>query len=191
MKKHLTNHSLLKKLKLVSSKLLFVDHAQLRQLSPNFALIFIFFDLFLFFLMNFLTNFISTQAVIVNTDEIIDSNEKLLITKKVLFIHDSDLDFLLVSKKISILSKLAKRVKKNNQYFTEPKKALELVKKGEASSFFIYNFKQNVLSYLLEFAQFIKNPIIFMKPTNYYEIINSYSIKKKLEKNKKKFIHQW
>ena len=36
---------------------------------------------FFLFLINLLTNFVKTDAVIVNTNELIDSNEKLLLTR--------------------------------------------------------------------------------------------------------------
>ena len=70
-------------------------------------------------------------------------------------------------------------------------KILKMVKKDESSSFFIFGAKPTVLIYLLTIARWIKNPIIFMKPTNYHEVFYVYIMRKNLEKDKKKFINQW
>ena len=182
----------IKKSKLILSKLLYEDATQLRALSPEIALIFVFFNLFLFILINLLTNFIKTDALIVNTDEIIDSNEKLLTTKKILLI--SDFDFLGFSffPESSLLFKLVKRKKENNQYLliTDIEKLKEIIRKFESSSFFILNSKDKLFEYLLICAAFIKSSIIFRQPTYYHETVYMYEMRKNLQNNKKKFIHQ-
>ena len=184
----------IKKSKLVSSKLLYDDYTQLRAFSSKIALIFLFFNFFLFFLINLLTNFIKTDAVIVNTDEIIDSNEKLLSTPKILLTLDFKLWHLSHFPKNSLLFKVVNRKKENYQYVTFTSnwtKTWKIIEKGESSSFFIFAAKPTVLLYLVAFAEHTKNPIIFIKPTNYHEIIYVYYMRKKLEKKKKKFINQW
>ena len=98
----------IKKSKLFLSKFLYDDYTQLRALSSKVALIFLFFNLFLFILINLLTNFIKTEAVIVNTDEIIDSNKKLLSTPKILFINYLYFDTFSSLPKNSLLFKLIK-----------------------------------------------------------------------------------
>ena len=102
----------LKKSKLVSSKLLYDDYTQLRAFSSKIALIFLFFNFFLFILINLLTNFIKTDAVIVNTDELIDSNEKLLSTTKILLTTSYELKYLSTFPKSSLLFKFVTRKKK-------------------------------------------------------------------------------
>ena len=191
-KKHFPFLSPLKKSKLVSSKLLYDDYTQLRAFSSKIALIFLFFNLFLFILINLLTNFIKTEAVIVNTDELIDSNEKLSSTSKILFTFE--LEYFSSFPKNSLIFKVVTKKKENYQYVTSESnntKIFKIIKKGESSSFFIFDQKPTVLINLVLFAKFTKNPIIFMKPNRYNEIICVYYIKKKLEKNKKKFINQW
>ena len=184
----------LKKSKLVLSKLLFDDYNQLRAFSYKIALISLFFNLFLFILINLLTNFIKTDAVIVNTDELIDSNEKLLSTTKILFTRNWELYYFSTSPKNSLLFKFVTRKKENYQYVTPESnftKMWEIIKKGESSSFFIFNTKPTVLIILITLAMYTKNPIIFMKPTSYHELKGVYYMRKNLEKNKKKFINQW
>ena len=186
--------SLLKKSKLISSKLLYDDYTQLRAFSSKIALIFLFFNLFLFILINLLANFIKTEAVIVNTDELIDSNKKLLTTSKILLTWNWELYHLSTFSKNSLLFKLVARKKKDYQYVTPESnrtKIRKMVKKGESSSFFIFQSKPTVLMNLIIFAMHTKNPIIFVKPTSYQEKIYVYYMRKKLEKNKKRFINQW
>ena len=185
----------MKKSKLVLSKLLFGDYTELGAFSSKIALIFLFFNFFLFFLINLLTNFIKTDAVIVNTDEIIDSNEKLLSTPKILFTQQFHIDHYSSFPKSSLLFKLIKRKKEQNQLLTgtrsNARKFLKKIMKGESSFFFILSSKSYVLYSLFLFSVFAKNKIIFIKPTSYHEIIFVYNMRKKLEKNKKKFINQW
>ena len=184
----------LKKSKLISSKLLYDDYTQLRAFSSKIALIFLFFNLFLFILINLLTNFIKTEAVIVNTDELIDSNEKLLTTSKILSTTDFGFWYLSTFPKNSVLFKLVARKKKDYQYVTPESnmtKIWEIIEKGESSSFFIFDTKPTVLINLIALAMHTKNPIIFVNPTSYYEIKYVYRLRKNLEKNKKKFINQW
>ena len=184
----------LKKSKLISFKLLYDDYTQLRAFSSKIALIFLFFNLFLFILINLLTNFIKTGAVIVNTDELIDSNEKLLTTSKILFTTDFEFTHLSTFPKKSLLFKFVTRKKENYQYVTKKSnwtKIQKMIKKGESSSFFIYETKPKVLTILILLAMYKKNPFFFMKPTNYHEKIYVYYLRKNLEKNKKKFLNQW
>ena len=193
-KKHFPFLSPIKKSKLISSKILYDDYTQLREFSSKIALIFLFFNLFLFILINLLTNFIKTGAVIVNTDELIDSNEKLLTTSKILFTTDDKIRYLSTFSKNSLLFKLVARKKENYQYVTKVSnmtKIWEIIEKGESSSFFIYETKPTVLGYLITLAMHTKNPIIFVKPTSYQEGKYVYGLRKNLEKNKKKFINQW
>ena len=187
------SHNPLKNLKLISSKLLFNDHIRLRELSSEFALILLFFNLFLFILINLLTSFIKTGAVVVNTDELIDSNEKLLSNSKILC--SSNFNFLQFSKfsKSSLLFKLMKRKKEQNQYLTENNKTKinEIIKKEQSSTLFFFDIRLKVLSYLFWYSSATKNPVIFMKSTNYHESIYVYEMSRRLEKSKKKFINQW
>ena len=162
--------SLVEKSKLILSKLLFNNYTQLRAFSSKIALIFLFFNLFLFILMNLLTNFIKTNAVIVNTDELIDSNEKLLNTPKVLFIYTSFFEKFSYLPKSSLLFKLAEKLKENNQYLTEAynwTKTLQIVYKGESSSLFFLMDRISCFTFLAWCSETTKNPIVFMNPTNY------------------------
>ena len=183
----------LKKSKLISSKFFYDDYTQLRAFSSKIALIFLFFNFFLFILINLLTNFIQTEAVIVNTDQLIDSNEKLLSTPKILYATIFKFYYFSNSPKNSLLFKFFTRKKENNQCLTESNstKILEIIKKGESSSLFFYKPRPFLLATLGFVAEYTKNPIIFVKPTSYHEIIWVYYMRKNLEKNKKKFINQW
>ena len=193
-KKHFPFLSPMKKSKLISSKILYDDYTQLREFSSKIALIFLFFNLFLFILINLLTNFIKTGAVILNTDELIDSNEKLLTTSKILFMRMSDFRYSSTFPKKSLLFKFVTRKKENYQYVTPESnwtKIWKMIKKGESSSFFVFSSKPSVLITLITLAMHTKNPIIFVKLTSYHELKEVYYMRKKLEKNKKRFINQW
>ena len=190
LKNNFPSCSKLKKLKLILSKLLFDDPTQLRAFSSSIALIFIFFNLFLFILISLLTNFIKTEAVIVNTDELIDSEQKLLSSKKLIYISEFDFKHYSSFLKSSVLFKLGKKIIEDNRYVTF-ENLMEMLLKGQSSSFFLFDNKYEVLRNLLPFSVMIKNPIIFMKPTNYHESNQVYYMRKNLDKRKKKFIHQW
>ena len=184
----------LKKSKLISRKLLYDDYTQLRAFSSKIALIILFFNFFIFILIILLINFINTKTVIVNTDEIIDSNEKLLSTSKILVTSEEKLTYYKHFPNDSLLFKFIKRIKKNNQYLIPEfnrTKIYKIIREGESSSLFVFNNKQVLLYNLFVIAAFKKNPIIFMKPSTYHETTFVYHMSKKLEKNKKKFIRQW
>ena len=51
--------------------------------------------------------------------------------------------------------------------------------------------RYTVFNFLLTFSLAIRNPVVFMKLTNYYESIYVYFMSKRLDENKKKFINQW
>ena len=183
----------LKKLKLISSKLLFNNHIQLRKLSPKFAYILLFFNLFLFILIQLLTNFIKTDKVTLNTDELIDTNEKILSNSKILYTRIENLRQFSHFPESSLLFKLVKRKKEQDQYLTKlnQTKIDEIIKKGQSSSILIFENRPMLLNFLLSFSMFTKNPIIFLKSGNYHQNIYVYFMRRRLDKNKKKFINQW
>ena len=192
-KKHFPFLNPLKKLKIISSKLLFNNHIQLRKLSPKFAYILLFFNLFLFILIQLLTNFIKTDKVTLNTDELIDSNDKILSNSKILYTRIENLRQFSHFPESSLLFKLMKRKKEQNQYLTKlnQTKIDEIIKKGQSSSVLIFENRPMLLNSLLLFSMFTKNPIIFMKLGNYHQNIYVYFMRRRLDKNKKKFINQW
>ena len=183
----------LKNLKLISSKLLFNDHIQIRKLSPKFAFILLFFNFFLFILINLLTSFIKTDKVTLNTGELIDSNDKILCNSKILYMNNNNFKQFSHFPKSSLLFKLVKRKKEQNQYLTHLNQAKidEIIKKGQSSSVLIFDNRQRLFNSLLLFSMFTKNPIIFMKLGNYHQNIYVYFMRRRLDKNKKKFINHW
>lgn len=62
----------------------FVNGRQMRALSPKLALIFTFFNLFLFVMLAILCNLIQTNVVVLSTDEFIDSRARLFNSPKVM-----------------------------------------------------------------------------------------------------------
>ena len=173
--------------------MLFNDHIRLRKLSPKFALVLLFFNLFIFILIQLLTSFIKTDRVTLNTDELIDSNEKLLSNSKILYTGSYNFRRFSHFPESSLLFKLIKRKKEQNQFLTQlnQTKIDEIIKKGQSSSVLIFENRLLLVSYLLLFSMFTKNPIVFRKSDSYHQNIYVYFMRRRLDKNKKKFINQW
>ena len=91
------------------SKLFFIQFYRFSALS----LTFVFLNLFLFFNLNFLKNSIKTDKVVIDTSEIIDSNEEMMNTDKTLAFHYSDLFIFAEAPLESHLKRLYDRKKEN------------------------------------------------------------------------------
>ena len=99
--------SRLKSLRLVLFSALFTDYKQ----SPriHLRLLLLFFGLFLFLNINFISGNVKTDNVTVSTDEIVDSTSRLAATSKTLVVDAQRLDLIKKTPKGSFLEKLSEK----------------------------------------------------------------------------------
>lgn len=167
LKKVLPKYRSFKISKLFLNKLLFLDSNQLRQLSCEIALIFIFFSLFLFIVTNILSNLIKTNKVVVNTDEFIDSIEKLFTTKKSFTFQPEDLPYFNRTSKSSFLYKFYhKKIERENRFVSldDQTKFRQFMMNNKLNSLFFFMKQSGMLIVLAFISPFTRNQFIFMGP---------------------------
>ena len=101
------NETRWKSFKVVLLKMPFKSYSQLPTI--HLKLLFLFFGLFLFFNLNFLSGTIRTEKLSVATEEIVDSTFKLVSTLKTIVISGLTSNLIKKSPKASFLKKLSKK----------------------------------------------------------------------------------
>ena len=185
------NHNFAKNLKLILLKMFSIN----RNLKFKLALLFLSLDLFLFFNFNFLSGTIKTDSVTVNTNEIIDSISQLMNNDKTLYLHYGGEFLLKNAPENSFLKKMYdKKAKQNTIYIFQPSKNIglinDLIDTG-LDSFLFFGTSLGLTYYSSIFSHYAnKNLVVFMKPRNFYEILQSFPLRKNLDEIKKKHIQQ-
>lgn len=82
-----------------------MDHNRLSR--DHLKLLLLFYNLFLFFNLNFLGSSITTEKVSIQTDEIVDSASKLIGSTKTLSFNDGELDLIKTAPEGSFLKRLS------------------------------------------------------------------------------------
>ena len=95
----------MRSLKLVLFRALLIDHHRLPR--GHLRLMLLFFNLFMFFNLNFLRGNMKTEKCTVDTEEVVDSTAKLLGTSKVLSIDGVEMDLFRLAPEGSFLKKLS------------------------------------------------------------------------------------
>ena len=186
-------HNSLKRLKLILFKLSFLDYNQLCAISSKIALVFLFFNLFLFILITVLTAFIKTEKVIVNCDEIINTDLKLIQTPKTLTLLVNDFDFFKICAKNSLLTRLIdKKIKANNHLILDAKgfsKLKQVALKKKLPSLFFLIEDHSLKHFISVFLEGTKDQVAF-ESANYFERLNAILFRKNLKKLEKMFINR-
>lgn len=175
-----------------------LDCKQNTTLASKLSLILPFFNLFIFTNLVILNNGISTDVLVVNTDEFIDSAVKLFATSKIFFYLESNEKIFKDAPKESLLYKLYLRnVIKKKTYF---KYKLRKLKEDEKrtiylenglSSYFIFSNEKVALGTLIMLSNHIgNNQFAFMNTKTYFEKSNVFSLRKSLDDANKKQLHK-
>ena len=145
-------------------------------------------------MLNILCGFIKTDSVIVNTDEIIDSYDKLNATSKYLSTFKDEAKFMIEAPNNSFLNQLYKKKIKNNEIYLLPlhvdDKLRETMLGNRMELGFFFSEKLVNLLILSLASVYITDRIVFVKPFNYYENFKVIYLRKSLEASKKAFFHR-
>lgn len=179
------NCSHLKSLKLVLVRALFMDTQELP--SASLRLVFLFFGLFLFFNLNFLSGTVKTDKVTIETDDIIDSSDKLAGTTKTLATGWLGAALMKTAPEGSFLKKLSKK----KILLVDGVVELEKVKsRGIDCCVFFAN--RIPLAYVMSLLSLHANDIgsiAFAKPTGHYELLTTLYMRRNLDEERKRFIN--
>ena len=180
-------------IKLILFKLLFLNDKQLQGLSSEIAIIFVFFNFFLLIFLNIVRNCIKTDKVVINTDEFIDSDNRLDETPKILTIIHNDEELFSKSPERTLMNRLYYKKLKNEKFFMTNKhegdeEFRELEKNGLANHFFLMT-KTSLLVTLASLT-YSENQFLFMKQKSYSERISVIYMRKDLDEIRKKFVHE-
>lgn len=182
------------------SALSYDDLSTLPFKAPLISLFFAW-SLFLWMYLNFLSNEITTETVIVNTDEFIDSTQKLLKTPKTFLFFHLDEDVYKNAPKGSVLYELYfKKVKKQKNFFKyvfngDEKSTAETKyfhAKNRLNSFFAIGRREYFFRYQIFLNQFINTEKQFgyLNPQTFQEYQLVSFMRKNLDKTLKKRIHK-
>ena len=180
-------------IKLILFKLLFLNDKQLQGLSSKIAIIFVFFNFFLLIFLNVVRNCIKTDKVVINTDEFIDSDNKLDETPKILTIIHNDEELFSKSPERTLMNRLYFKKLKNEKFFMTNKREgqeefRELEKNGLANHFFLMP-KTGLLITLASFT-YSEDQFVFLKQKSYCERISVIYMRKDLDKIRKSFVQE-
>ena len=165
-------------------------------LSSTLSLLFLSLNLFLFFNLNFLSGTIQTESVIVDQTHLIDSIDKIINNDKTIIINFSDEFVLTGAPSNSFFKKLYDRkVEQNKIFVVQQDKGLEMltevIEQGLAK-YFIFSIDTTLIYIMTVISDYSdKNVICFLKPTNFYEILTVFAMRKSLDESKKKIIHNY
>ena len=182
---HLAGGSSLKSLKLILFRALFIDHNRLPRI--HLRLVFLFFNLFLFFNRNFLFCTIKTDKVTVDTHEMVDSAAQLISVSQTLATGSEELDFIKTAPKGSFLSKLAGK----NFFKLTNLEELERMQAYGIDRYVVFGGEVDVYrvtDLLASHAQKI-GAIAFIKSAIYYEFLTGFLMRKSLDKKRKELIN--
>lgn len=187
-------YNFFKILKLFIFELSFNDLKRIRLLSGEIALIFLSFDFLHFILMKLFCNSIKTNRIVVNTDEFIDSAQKLLKTSKIFAFSNDNIHKFSEASKNSLLYKFyVKKVIKELKFLNldlNLAKYIEILKSRQIDSLIFFLKKSHILMYLSYSAKFAENQLAFMGRSSYLEVLHVFYMNKRLELTKKKYIHK-
>ena len=180
------NCSPLKNLKLILLRPLFTDAKALP--SAPLKLIFVFFGLFIFFNLNFLAGTVKTDKIAIDTDDIVDSREKLAATTKTLVIGWLGANLMKTAPDGSFMKRLSRKQTLLVNNVTD----LEKIKsRGVDCCVFFAN--QVPLAYVMSLLSTPANDVdavAFAKPgSGHYELLTTLNMRRNLDADRKRFIN--
>ena len=177
-------NSPLKSLRFILFHALFMDHQRLPHV--HLKLMLLFFGLFLFFNLNFLSGTITTEKCTVPTDEIVDSPSKLIATSIRVAIHFEEVDLLRGAPENSFLRKLSRKTILPVKGLGE----LSQMKTTGIDNYVIFAVS-DALIYFVAFLNEHANEIgavAYIGSNNYHESLSVFHMRRSLDGARKRFI---
>ena len=168
------------------SNLLSIHGFRLDPIPTKIGFIALAFSFFIFFNLNILTNMINTQKITVDTSEFIDSIPKLNKTTKTLITLYTDT--------MALFYRLFKKRKQNDDIIASDYTNFQdffsrISKHGFDNHFyFMGEIYFMILIYYTTLLNTSLDPIIFFKPTIYFELLRSIFYRKNLDPKMKKIL---
>lgn len=181
---HANCNSRLKSLRLILTRAMLLNQSRLS--SVHLRLMFLFFSLFLFFNLNFLAGSITTEKVVVLTNEIVDSPSKLIATSKTVAFGDGESDLVKRAPEGSFLHRLSRKkvlVLDSSKDFIRMK--TEINNHVLFTSTLLVVYLTNLLS---KRAKEIGS-VAFIESTDYYELLGVFQMRRSLSEESKRFIN--
>lgn len=153
----------------------------------HLKLLFLLFNLFLFFNLNFLRNVITTEKVAVSTDDLVDSKSKLIHTSKTLVIDFREILFFKKEPERSLLKTIS--AKKFLSFFNSTD--FERIRLKGINQYAVFAPISGILHYLEIFSEHAKKigSIAFSKPVDYHERLVVFEMRRNMKEAIKRFIN--
>ena len=182
---HANCNSRLKSLKLILFRVLFMDSNRLPR--AHLRRLFLFFNLFLFFCFSVLLGAIGTDKLVVSTDEIVDSPNKLLATSKTLVISDKELDLIRMAPEGSFLRRLGGK----SILILEKAENLNQIKNQGIDQFVVFADTVALVYFVFLLSHHARDvgSVALMKPVDYYERLAVFQIRRNLDEERKQFLN--
>ena len=174
-----------KSLKQVLLRALFMDYSPLT--CVHLRLTFLFFNLFLFLILNLLSGNVKTEKSIVSTEEIVDSVFKLFKTQKVLVSNPEGLNLKAVPPKGSFLERLSGKETVTLRNWRD----MAGMKEKGFDQYLLF-MEQRAVHYVVSLlSENVKQVglVVFLKPTSYFERLAIYRMRRGLDERRKRFIN--
>lgn len=167
---------------------------QIRLLSSQAALIYVFFSLFVFIVQNTLENNIKTESVILKTDDYINSFSRLKNTQKTLIVFDYQRILLQTAPKNSDMYKLYERKLRENNIVQIGRVGFRSIMKKRGNrieDYFIFSRMHLLYIFVFGVSKYtdFEKHFIFLNPQTYYEFIFAHYIRKSLNENIKSILN--
>lgn len=181
---HPNYNSRLKSLKLILTRAMLMDPTRLP--SVHLKLMFLFHLFFFFFVLNFLAGSITTEKVVIPTDEICNSPSKLIATSKTVVFGDGEEDIVKGAPTNSFLDKLSK---KKILVLDSPRDFVKMQKELNNYVFFTNHLLVVFLTRLLSKHANKIGSVAFIDSKDFYERLSVLQMRRGLNKENKRFIN--
>lgn len=179
-----------KRLKLILCKTMFVSSNH--SLSLRLAMVFLSFNLFMFFNSNFLCGDIKTAKITIDTTPLIDTISKLMRTEKIMVTNYEEDSVMKLAADHSFLGKLAKKRRfVLKQSMSDEDRNVLMARRMD--SYFFMSIDLDLYFAMAAFASYSKldGLVAFIRSQIYREsFLRAFYMRRGLEKNKKRFVHQ-
>ena len=175
----------LKRLKRAPFGAVFLDSNRLP--SAHQKLIYLFFGLFLFFNLNFLSGTIKTEKISIDTEQIVDSAAKLLDTSRTLVLDYTSSNRVKTAPDGSFLKRLSGKAGPVVNTFSDFKKLTK--NEVDRYAFFAVEIAISCIMSVLSQSAKEQDLVAFMKPTPYFESLIAMSMRRDLDDERKRFIN--
>ena len=171
---------------MILSVALFVDRRRLPRL--HLKLMFLFFSLFLFLNLNFLSSTIQTERISVDTSSIVDSTSKLIATRSILAFSEDSYDLVRSAPEGSFL----KGLNRKDVLVIYGVSDIIRMKTSGLNKYVIFAHEIGVAYWISLMAGHSKEigSVAFVKPTSYFESLFGFQMRRGLKDEIKRFINK-